>query len=229
MKKTLFLVMLSLVTAGADVGPTLFAQQPDKPRQEQPKEAPPTRIAVVNVKVVFEKYERAIATQKKLHDIAKPYQAKAEKIRDTIRTLEAEFSKPSGPAFLARTKYEDAIHRSRRELDDLTSEFARVKRTHEDEQIFLWKEMNLAAHAVAKQHGFELVLPIGEPVFPEPTIERPIGDPSGWGLILHRHYSVRNIDYRAPLYVHGSIDITDRVVNTLNQWVREARSSEKKK
>jgi Skp family chaperone for outer membrane proteins len=200
-------MLVILAGAGTNAGSRLAAQQPCQPRQEQSKEAPVTKIAFVNLKVVFEKYDRAQAMQEELITAARPYQQHAKKLRDHIKVIEEELARKQVQMPRAlRDQYEDAIRKDRNQLEDLTIEFTRqFNRKHKDLFIVLQKEVLMSVKAVAESRGFHAVLPYSEPSFPVPTLE-----------VCDTQKSEPNAK-GAPIYLHSSVDITDTVILTLTE------------
>jgi len=195
-------------------------------RPEKAKE-PGTKIAILNVRVVFEQYQRSIAMENELDKLAKPFQDKAKKLREEIARLQKELPSPRLDQ-KTKDRYEDAIRKSKYELEELSVEFRRIfSRKHEENLETLRKEVTMGADAVAKAYGFHLVLPVGEPDFSEPSLDRRrdanilrFGGFSEWGDTGRYRFAREPVkrDIRAPLYVHASIDITPVVVQSLNKW-----------
>jgi Skp family chaperone for outer membrane proteins len=205
--------------------------------KEKPKKQSGTKIAVLNLKVVFEQYKRARAFRAELEVDAKPYRDKAAKLNDDIKAYEKAIAKPTVDPAKRRT-FEDAIRQRKFELEELKIHFTRaLTQKHEEKLEVLWKEITVGTDAIAKTYGFHVVLPVGEPECPMPTLQPP--EPN---LVLAESESVDGIpwslfvsnppaqpakrDFRAPLYVHASVDLTPVVVATLNRWASEGNDKQ---
>src|SRR5438067_1089048 len=112
MKKLFFAIIFLAVSVSSST-----AQM----KQEQPPQPGTTRIAVVNIGLVFNKYERAKAFKKELEDLIRPYQAKGKALRDELDASEKELATPGlDPA--KKERLEAAVLRNKRQLEDLQRE-----------------------------------------------------------------------------------------------------------
>lgn len=212
MKKMIFLVTgFAALIAGAYGSTYLFAQGGGgaAPAQQQG-----TRVAVVNIGEVFNKYERAKAFKEDLENTLKPYKDQAKKITEHIKQLEAELAKPQLPP-VQRAQYEDAIKKDKRSLEDMSADISRLLgKKQEENLVLLWNEVNMGIKAVSDAYGFQIVLGYGDPIEKDLLHKFPN---------VNRKMQAMDLGSTVPLYIHGSVDISPIVVTTLNKWVKDQR------
>jgi Skp family chaperone for outer membrane proteins len=170
-----------------------------------------TKIAVVNIGLVFNKYERAIAFKKDLEHSLEPFKTKAKKLTDEMKAWADETRKPG---FDAKNKltYDNAILKNQRELQDMEREIkTMLGQKQEDNLVMLWKEVNTGIDAVAKTYGYQIVLGYGDPI-----------DKDQLNLVpnVKRKMEAMDVGSSVPLYVHGSVDLSQPIVDTLNSWLK---------
>lgn len=214
MKTKLFFIVagFAALIAGAYGSSYLFAQ----PGGGAPAPAAQqgTKIAVVNIGEVFNKYERAIAFKKELEQTLAPYKADAKKFSDEITTLENELRKPGLDPKLA-IQYQDKIQSHKRTLEDMSKEITRkLGKKQEDNLVTLWKEVNMGIDAVAKAYGFQIVLGYGDPMEKELLNQFPN---------INRKMQAMDLGSTVPLYIHNSVDLSPIIVQTLNEWVNPTK------
>jgi Skp family chaperone for outer membrane proteins len=176
-----------------------------------------TRIAVVNIGEVFNKYKRAIAIKAELEGTLDPYKKKAKKLNDEIKKWSEDMTSPTFKA-QDRPHYESAIVKNQRELQDMDREIKTLLgKKQEDNLVMLWKEVNMGIKAVAEAYGFQIVLGYGDPMEKEVLDQFPN---------VNRKMQAMDLGSTAPLYVHGSVDLSKAVVDTLNSWVPDAKKVE---
>lgn len=172
---------------------------------EKPRKAPPTRIAVVNIRVVFQKYWRAQGLKQELELDLLSYKEKAKKLSDEIKECELELfgSKDQQKAKVCRQRIEE----NKRRLNELCDEVSRVVgKRQEDNLAVLWPEVNMGIKAVAEAYGFQIVLGYDEPE----KVEFPPAS---------RNRKQVALDQGAlpVFFVHRNVDITDLVLSTINR------------
>jgi Skp family chaperone for outer membrane proteins len=190
--------------AGAIVTNHLFAQGGAAPQQQG------TKIAVINIGHVFNNYVRAKAFKTELEKAFEPYKTKAKKLTDDMKVYEEEMRKPGTPANVIEQK-QALIKRNKRELEDLSIEMQNsLGKRQEDNLITLWKEVNMGITKVSEAYGFQIVLGYGDPL-----------DKGMMDLFpnINRKMQAMDAGGAVPLYVHGSIDLSHAVTETLNRWV----------
>jgi Skp family chaperone for outer membrane proteins len=204
-RTVLVLTGLLALLAAVYVGGRLWAQPGTAPAA--PPE-PRTRIALLNLLYVLEKYERSTALQNELKKSAEPYQAK-----ETAKTAEREalLKEGQGPKCTPerREQIEADIRRIDRERQDNKADYDKLLAKKGDEALkILYREIQDAAQRYAQAHNFELVLHFNDATTPE------------------RYYSAAMIQRKLtpavcmPLYAVPGMDISQQVVNDLNAGYR---------
>src|SRR5262245_32331757 len=84
-----------------------------------------TKVAVVNIDTVFNKYQKAIDFKKMMEDTLKPYKDQAEKIKKDVLAYQGGINNPQTDIKL-KEQYQQAIVKLKRQLEDLRSEERRV-------------------------------------------------------------------------------------------------------
>src|ERR1043166_555322 len=146
-------LVLVMALAGIVNGPIMQASAQEGGK-EKPKDKSPTKIAVLDMKVVFSEYARANDLRDELERAGKPFQDKAERLRDEIKAIEAQGAKPGVDI---KTKYqcEDAARKCRFDLEGLAIELKRALiEKHEQNLETVKKEVAMATKAVADAYGF---------------------------------------------------------------------------
>ena len=84
----------------------------------------------------------------------------------------------------------------------------------EDNLVTLWKEVNLGISKVSEAYGFQIVFGYGDP------LDKALMDlfPN-----INRKMQAMDTGGAVPLYVHGSVDLSHAVTETLNRWARPPR------
>jgi Skp family chaperone for outer membrane proteins len=170
-----------------------------------------TKIAVVNIGQVFNQYKRAIAMKADLEQTLKPYKDKGKTLTDQIKAWEEELRKPQlDPA--KALQYQESIKTNKRTLEDMSAEITRLLgKKQEDNLVTLWKEVNMGIDAVAKAYGFQIVLGYGDPMEKDLLNQFPN---------VNRKMQAMDLGSTVPLYVHGSVDLSQAIVDTLNHWIQ---------
>jgi len=204
----IFLVTgFAAVLAGAYGSSFLFAQGGGAPAQQQG-----TRVAVVNIGKVFNEYTRAKAFKAELEHTLAPYKEKAKKYTDTIKALEDGLRKP-GLTEAEKAQYLDSIKTNKRALEDMSADISRLLgKKQEDNLVTLWKEVNMGIKAVGEAYGFQVVLGYGDPMEKNLLDQFPN---------VNRKMQAMDVGSTVPLYVHGSVDLSQAVVDTLNAWLTQ--------
>lgn len=166
-----------------------------------------TRVAVVNIGVVFTKYEKAKNFKKEMEDALKPFKDRAEKIKKDILAYQGGISNPATDIKL-KEQYQKAIVDLKRALEDLDLDARKsIGKRQEEHLVQLYKEVSEHIKGVANTNGFHLVLGFGEPpdldLFSLQNIDRKL--------------TAMNMGGTVPLYFHSALDISDTVVLSLNR------------
>ncbi len=206
MKRTVLVLtgLLALATA-AYVGGRLRAQPGTAPAAAP---EPRTRIALINLPYVLGKYERGMAMQSELKEIAKPFQD-----RETAKATQREqlVKEAQGPKCTPerREQIEGDVKKLDRERQDNKSDYEKALAKKGDEALkMLFREVQDAAQRYAVAHNFELVLHFNDATTAE------------------SYYSPAMIQRKLapavcmPLYAVPGMDISQQVVNDLNAAYR---------
>ncbi len=184
-KPMLIAVLLALVACGAYVGPLLFAQQPNA------NTAPPTKVAVVNIRAVVKQNARAKALQAELEESLKPHKLKAKQLSDAVDAL------------TKNNRFAEAVQK-KAEWEAVNAKILRlIEETHKDKMPAVWNEINGYIDAVAKAYGFQIVLGYGDPDDPDVNAFQSV-----------KGSKLRSADMGCTVmtYSHGSVDITGTVI-----------------
>lgn len=190
-KFVLIPILFVLAAIAACFAPRLFAQPPNPPQ------AP--KVAVVNVRAVLKENRKAKALQAELEDAIKPYKSRAKALSDEIDALPK--------AHTNRQEYFEAMQKKKTDWDAVNAQIIKIiTDKHEQKLPAVWAEVNEAIEAVAKHHGFSLVLGYGDP--DDPEVQKFQGAKSS-------KLRATDMGCTAMVYIHGSVDITPIVIQTL--------------
>lgn len=205
MKRTLLITALTMlaVTCLATVAGRLTAQGPATTS---------TRVAVVNIGLVFSKYEKAMFFKKEMEDVLAPYRVQGEKLKKDIIDW-TEYMKHPKFDPKERERYEQGILGNKRKLEDLDREArAKVGKRQEEQIIALYKDVSDKVKSYAMSNGIQLVLAYGEQIegelytFPN----------------INRKMQGMDLGSTNPLYIGVGVDISADVYNELNRGYRAA-------
>jgi Skp family chaperone for outer membrane proteins len=199
----------AVVLTAAYFGSGLFAQGTGAPAggAAQPQG---TKIAVINIGYVFNNYDRAKAFKKNLELAVGPYKDKGKAMADDIKKWEGELAKPGIDQKVA-DNYRASIIQTKRKLEDMGIEMQKLLgKQQEDNLVTLWKEVNMGIGKVAEAYGFQIVLGYGDPMDKALLDQFPN---------VNRKMQAMDLGSTCPLYVHGSVDLSYAVTETLNRWL----------
>ena len=169
-----------------------------------------TKIAVVNIGLVFNQYQRAQAFKADLEKTLEPFKAKAKKLTDEMKAWADETRKP-GFKIEMKPTYDNAILKNQRELEDMDREIkSLLGKKQEENLVTLWKEVNTGVERVAQAYGFQIVLGYGDPMDKETLHLFPN---------VNRKMQAMDLGSTVPLYVHNSVDLSQAIADTLNSWL----------
>lgn len=179
----------------------------------QPTAAPTsTRVAIVNIGLVFTKYEKAMAYKKQMEKMVEPHRLEGEKLKKEMIDWSEAMKSPKFD-LKERDRYEAGIRHNKRMLEDLELKVRKlVGKAQEDQIINLYKEVTGAVEAYAKANGIHLVMGYGEQID---------GD----------LYSIANINRKMqgmdlgscnPMFHVPGIDISQQVADILNRSYQNA-------
>ena len=205
----IFLVAgFAAVVAGVYGSTYLFA---NAPAQQAAVPQQGTRVAVVNIGEVFNKYKRSVAFKAELENTLKPYKDKAKTWQDQIKAWDdaLKSGKITNPADIAN--YQNSIKKNKRDLEDMGSDISRLLgKKQEENLVTLWKEVDMGISAVAKAYNYNLVLAFGDPIDKETLNLFPN---------VNRKMQAMDLGSTVPLYIDPSNDISGIVVYNLNKWL----------
>jgi Skp family chaperone for outer membrane proteins len=169
-----------------------------------------TRVAIVNVGLVFSKYEKAKFYKSELETTLKPFKTDGEKIAAQMKQY-AEAAKAKNVDPKLKDQYEQYLLKLKRDMEDLDMRARKLIGTKQEEQIIiLYKEVIGAIQAFAKANNYQLVLGYGQ------QIE---GDIYSFANI-NRIMQGMDLGGATPLFLEGSVDISQSIVDTLNAYYR---------
>lgn len=213
MNKNLVPTWLVISIAGLCFASPLHAQ-----KQESDKPKASAKVAKVDLKVVYENYERAKPLLAEIQETLKPQIAKAKKLGGGV--VSPFFYEPQYSFDWSRQP--EAVEKKNRELKELKDEMARIiDQKHGDMVITLKREVNMAIKAVAQYHGIDVVISNGVKDFmPKDLFSRLENDARS----TERHGV-------GPVYVNSDADIpdiTEHVSKTLRHWLAAAKEGAQK-
>ncbi len=197
MKRTVLALGLAAVALACCGVRLLFAQQT----------APaPMRVGIVNVGLIFTKYEKAKAYKVQMERMVDPFKLDAEKLKKEMLGWSEIMRNPKFDP-KERERYENGIKDHQRKLEDLELQVRKlVGKTQEDQVTNLYKEVLGAIQYYAQQNRYTMVLGYGEQIdgdlYAFPNINR----------------KMQGMDMGScdPLYVGSNVDISQAVADSLN-------------
>jgi len=202
-KRTFVLVAGAIVLGlAALVGNRLTAQGPAAATP------PTTKIALINMTEVVNKYEKWKVFKDQIKGVATAYDTKFQQLKKQMETEAAKAQNQTAPA-AEREHAEKEIKRLRNEISDLNDEAKKVVGEKQAEQLkAIYIEVQGLAERTAKVRSYDMVLQYNDPF---------TADPNGM-LSLQRKMTS---DAFLPLYVAQGMDITNEVIQSLNTWYQQ--------
>jgi Skp family chaperone for outer membrane proteins len=166
-----------------------------------------TRVGVVNVGIVFTKYEKAKVFKDELQKKVMPFKDKMDKWRkETIEYQDmiqkGDFSK------YKKEDLEKAVVDRKRALEDTDREVRNlVGKQSEEQLVYLWREIAERVSLYGRQNGFHVVLGYGDPM-----------DAKDLNTFANINRKMQGMDFGGvtPLYIADGLDISEGVVQSLN-------------
>jgi Skp family chaperone for outer membrane proteins len=173
---------------------------------------PTTKIALINMTEVVNKYEKWKAFKDQIKGVATAYDTKFQQLKKQMEADAAIAQSPTAkPA--EREQAEKEIKRLRNEISDLNDEAKKVVGEKQAEQLKeIYIEVQGLAERTAKVRNYDMVLQYNDPF---------TADPNGM-LSLQRKMTS---DAFLPLYVAPTMDITSEVVTSLNTWYQQSHNT----
>jgi Skp family chaperone for outer membrane proteins len=174
-----------------------------------------TRVAIVNIGLVFTKYDKARAYKDQMKKLVDPYQLEGETLKkEMLAWTEAMKDPKFDPK--DRDRYEQGVRGNQRKLEDLEVLVRKLVGTTQEEQIInLYKEVHRAIEAHARANGIHVVLGYGEQID---------GDIYAFANI-NRKMQGMDLGSCNPLFHVPGVDISQQVADTLNAAFRAAGPS----
>jgi Skp family chaperone for outer membrane proteins len=200
-KKTILALGLAVLMLGSLTGRV----------QAQPSTG--TRVAVVNVGLVFSKYQKAIFYKAELENTLKPFKAQGEKIAADMKTYGEAIKNKNYKDAKMKDDYEQYFLKLKRDMEDLDGRARKLIGSKQEEQIItLFKEVTGAIQAFAQANGYHLVLGYGQQI-----------DGDMYSIAnINRIMQGMDLGSTTPLFLVGGVDISQPVVDTLNRHYQGA-------
>ncbi len=202
-KRTILLVAGTLALAvAAYFGSHLWAQS-----GAAPSTAGGTRLAVINVGVVFTKYKKATAFKEELQKKVMPFKDKMDGWRKEVIQYQDLIQRGDFKQY-KKEDLEKAIVDRKCALEDTDREVRNlVGKQSEEQLVHLWKEITSHVRAFGATNGFHMVLGYGDPM-----------DPKEMDTFANINRKMQGMDIGGvtPLYLAQGLDISEAVVQSLN-------------
>jgi Skp family chaperone for outer membrane proteins len=203
--------LLTGVFAGAG---SLHAQQPGVPGmpQSMPSVAA-TKVGVVNMGLLFTKYEKAMFLKKELETELAPLKAKAEQIKTIVdqhvRYLQDPKFKGKDPAQEEVSR--KAVKDGERQLQDLYEQARKqIGKKQETQLVMLYREIHQNVQAYAQRNGYHVIFAYGDP--PDGDLFTPQN--------VNRKMMGMDSGAAVPLYVQANLDVSQEVLHQMNAAYR---------
>jgi Skp family chaperone for outer membrane proteins len=182
-------------------------------RAQAQQSAAGTRMGVVNMGLIFTKYEKAKFYKAELDATLKPFKEKGEKI---VAEME-QYRKPLVEKKITDPKlkeqYETYLLKLKRDMEDLDQQARKLIGTKQETQVItLYKEVVGAIQGFAQANGYQLIMGYGQPTE---------GDPYSFANI-NRLLQGMDMGSSTPLFLVGGVDVSQAIVDTLNAHYRGA-------
>jgi Skp family chaperone for outer membrane proteins len=172
----------------------------------------PTRVAIVNIGLVFTKYDKAKAYKDQMKKLVDPFQLEGEKLKKEMLAWSEHMKDPKFDP-KEKDRYEQGIRANQRTLEDLEVKVRKLVGTTQENQIInLYKEVQSAITAYAKANGIDVVLGYGEQID---------GDLYAFPNI-NRKMQGMDLGSCNPLFHVPGVDISQQVADTLNAAFQRA-------
>ncbi len=206
MKRTVVILAgLAALGVGVYLGNQVWAQQAN-PQAARPQVAPlQTRIALVNIAQVIKHYNKYKNYQAQMEAELAPLKKELEAKKAAAIAKENEATKPETPT-ARREQLQKEIRAMQREMQDKVDEINSSTAKKRLEQLqTIYRDVQDAVAAFAKAYAYELVLQYSDGAdttekMSGPALQQKLGNGACF-----------------PLYVDPRMDITEPVIQMLNQ------------
>jgi Skp family chaperone for outer membrane proteins len=172
-----------------------------------------TKVGVVNIGLLFTKYEKANLFKKELEADLAPLKAEADKIKNVMKQHEEWIGKYGKTDPVQLEKSQSAIKQGARALEDLDLNARKlIGKKQETQLIQLYREIHAKVQEYAQMNGFHLVLAYGDP---------PDQDQFTFQNI-NRKMTGMDMGAAVPYYWQTGLDISNDVLARLNGGARPA-------
>jgi Skp family chaperone for outer membrane proteins len=173
-----------------------------------------TRVAVINLGYVFNKYERAATLKEELQTEVRKLQDDAKRTAESINVLQQAMAKGD---FKNGTKesYEEKLINARRRLEDL-QRTAQIKigKQQQNQLMLLWADVRDAVKIYSAKQKIDLVFSYGDPL-----------DKAQTDTFQNIDRKMRSVDAggSTPFFMNPGVDISEAVTELLNRRYREEK------
>jgi Skp family chaperone for outer membrane proteins len=201
-KRIVLALGLTAVTFACGAGRVLAQQTPPAP----------TRVAIVNIALLFTKYDKAKTYKANLEKQLEPFQLEGRKLKKEMLEWSEAAKNPKVDAAM-RERYEYGVREHQRKLEDLEMQVRKlVGTTNESQMVTLYKEIQEAIKAFAQANGIHVVLGY---------FDQLEGDPYTFPNISRKMQGMDLISC-TPLFHVAGLDISQSVADTLNSAYQRA-------
>lgn len=181
--------------------------------QGQAVSQPSTKVGVVNVGLLFTKYNKAVTFKKELEGDLAPLKGEAEKIKNTMQQHQDWIKKYGTQDPAQKEKSEKALRDGQRALEDLDLQARKlIGKKQEAQLVQLYKEVQAAVQSYGQQAGYHVIFAYGDP---------PDTDLFTFGNI-NRKMSGMDMGGVVPFYVQNGLDVSNDVLQRLNYAYQQA-------
>jgi len=171
-----------------------------------------TKIAVINVGEVFQKYDKAKQYKAELEKVLEPKKAEAETLKKQIMDWKKALETPDFVKKEDRSKYEQAMLANVRKIEDIDRQLKpQIAKLQETQIVSLYRDLCSAVEGVAKANNIHLVLAYGDVTEDRFNI-----------FNINRLMNGMDLGSTTPIFFDPSVNITQQVADTLNHHHRAA-------
>jgi Skp family chaperone for outer membrane proteins len=206
---------LTVTSAFAQARPVPAAAEVERINAPKPSAVGTAKVAVFNLALVFNKYERTAEIKKEVAHDLKQLQEEAKELQQDLAVWQAALQK-GNLSEAKRDAYEEKVINARRRLEDMNREArSKVGKSQETNLVVLWKDIREATSAYAKEHDLQLVIAYGDPK----EIEQADLFPN-----VNRKMQLLDIGGATPFFMAPGVDISEAIIERLNRQYREKKA-----
>jgi Skp family chaperone for outer membrane proteins len=175
-----------------------------------------TKVAVLNLGHVFSNYERNKAFKKEVDLKFKNAAEEARQLAINIKTWQASLQQ-GNLSDSKKQQYEEKLIAAKRRLEDLErTARAKVGKLHTDNLVVVWRDIREAVKSFSKEHDIDLVLMYGDP---NDSLLDQLPN-------INRKMQTADTGGSAPFFVNPRADISEAIVEMLNERYEKERAAE---